>query len=146
MRKREHLKKIEFEKEGIMNGNKTEGRLGTIIGKGTNIEGTVNIEGATRIDGTVTGKLVADDVITVGATGVVKAEIKARSIVVGGRVEGNLIATEKIELQAKSELIGDITAKSLLVEHGAIFHGNSKMKESSPPAFAPKPDTDKQTK
>lgn len=129
-----------------MNGNKTEGKLGTIIGKGTNIEGTVNIEGATRIDGTVTGKLVADDVITVGATGVVKAEIKARSIVVGGRVEGNLVASEKIELQAKSELIGDITAKSLLVEHGAIFHGNSRMKESSPSMVPPKQDMDKQVK
>jgi cytoskeletal protein CcmA (bactofilin family) len=129
-----------------MNGNKTDGKLGTIIGKGTNVEGTVNIEGATRIDGTITGKLVADDAVTVGATGVVKAEIRARSIVVGGRVEGNLIASEKIELQAKCELIGDITAKSLLVEHGAIFHGNSKMKESSPPPFAPKQDIDKQAK
>lgn len=115
-----------------MNGNKVENRLGTIIGKGTNVEGTVNIEGATRIDGTVTGKLVANDTVTIGATGIVKAEIRARSIVVGGRVEGNLIASEKVELQAKSELIGDITSKSLLVEHGAIFHGSSKMKEAGP--------------
>jgi len=117
-----------------MNGNKTENRLGTIIGKGTNVEGTVNIEGATRIDGTVTGKLIANDTVTIGPTGVVKAEIRARSIVVGGRVEGNLIASEKVELQAKCELIGDITSKSLLVEHGAIFHGNSKMKEAGPSA------------
>lgn len=129
-----------------MNGNKTETKLGTIIGKGTNVEGTVNIEGATRIDGTVTGKLVADDVVTIGATGVVKAEIKARSIVVGGRVEGNLFASEKIELQAKSELIGDITAKSLLVEHGAVFHGNSRMKEPTPSMIPPRQDINKQGK
>lgn len=115
-----------------MNGNKGDTRLGTIIGKGTKIEGTINIEGATRIDGTVSGKLIANDIVTVGSTGVVKAEIRARSIVIGGRVEGNLIASEKVELQAKSELIGDITSKSLLVEHGAIFHGNSKMKDSAP--------------
>ncbi len=115
-----------------MNGNKGDTRLGTIIGKGTKIEGTINIEGATRIDGTVSGKLIANDIVTVGSTGVVKAEIRARSIVIGGRVEGNLIASEKVELQAKSELVGDITSKSLLVEHGAIFHGNSKMKDSAP--------------
>ncbi len=115
-----------------MNGNKGDTRLGTIIGKGTKIEGTINIEGATRIDGTVNGKLIANDIVTVGSTGVVKAEIRARSIVIGGRVEGNLIASEKVELQAKSELVGDITSKSLLVEHGAIFHGNSKMKDSAP--------------
>jgi cytoskeletal protein CcmA (bactofilin family) len=126
-----------------MNGNKGDNKLGTIIGKGTNIEGTVNIEGATRIDGSVNGKLVANDTVTVGPTGVVKAEIKARSIIVGGRVEGNLIASEKVELQAKSELIGDITSKSLLVEHGAIFHGSSKMKESgagAPPKLPLKPE------
>ncbi len=115
-----------------MNGNKGDTRLGTIIGKGTKIEGTINIEGATRIDGTVSGKLIANDIVTVGSTGVVKAEIRARSIVIGGRVEGNLVASEKVELQAKSELVGDITSKSLLVEHGAIFHGNSKMKDSAP--------------
>jgi cytoskeletal protein CcmA (bactofilin family) len=119
-----------------MNANKGDTRLGTIIGKGTKIEGTINIEGATRIDGTVSGKLIANDIVTVGSTGIVKAEIRARSIVVGGRVEGNLIASEKVELQAKSELVGDITSKSLLVEHGAIFHGNSKMKDSAP---APSP-------
>jgi cytoskeletal protein CcmA (bactofilin family) len=123
-----------------MNGQKGDGRIETIIGKGTSIEGTVNIEGSTRIDGNVTGKVMSNDVITVGSTGIVKAEIRAKAIVVGGRVEGNLIASEKVELQAKSELVGDITSKSLLVEHGAIFHGNSKMKDAgapSPSAGAP---------
>jgi cytoskeletal protein CcmA (bactofilin family) len=119
-----------FGNEEDMNGQKGEGRIETIIGKGTNIEGTVNIEGATRIDGNVNGKLVSNDIVTVGPTGVVKAEIRAKAIIVGGRVEGNLIASEKVELQAKSELIGDITSKSLLVEHGAIFHGSSKMKDA----------------
>jgi cytoskeletal protein CcmA (bactofilin family) len=132
-----------FGSEGDMNGQKGEGRIETIIGKGTNIEGTVNIDGATRIDGNINGKLSSNDVVTVGATGVVKAEIKAKTIIVGGRVEGNLIASEKVELQAKSELIGDITSKSLLIEHGAIFQGSSKMKEGSTistPSQMPKPE------
>jgi cytoskeletal protein CcmA (bactofilin family) len=127
----EKLEKKLFEKEDEdMNGKQGEGRIETIIGKGTSIEGTVNIEGATRIDGNVNGKLVSNDIITVGPTGVVKAEVRAKAIIVGGRVEGNLIASEKVELQAKCELLGDITSKSLLVEHGAIFHGASKMKDA----------------
>ena len=135
----EKFEKKLFEKEDDdMNGKQGEGRIETIIGKGTNIEGTVNIEGATRIDGNVNGKLISNDVITVGPTGVVKAEIRAKAIIVGGRIEGNLIASEKVELQAKSELLGDITSKSLLVEHGDIFHGNSKMKDAgSLPHTAP---------
>jgi len=117
-------------KEDNMNGTKGEGRLETIIGKGTKVDGTLDIEGATRIDGTLTGKLTCNDVVTVGSTGIVKAEVKAKSIIIGGRIEGNIFASEKVELQAKSELVGDITAKSLLVEHGAIFHGSSKMKDT----------------
>lgn len=110
---------------------KIEGKLGTIIGRGTKIEGTLTVEGSTRIDGTIIGKLISNDVITIGPNGQVKAEVKAKSIIVGGRVEGNLEAEEKIELQSKSELQGDLIAKSLLVEHGAVFHGNSNMKGQS---------------
>jgi cytoskeletal protein CcmA (bactofilin family) len=132
MLKRQNLK------EGDMNG--TKGELGTIIGKGTKIDGTITIEGSTRIDGTVTGKLESNDSVTVGPTGSVKAaEIKAKVIIVGGKVEGNLLADEKVELQSKCEVVGDISSKSLLVEHGAIFHGSSKMKDvaSRPPKPAP---------
>jgi len=121
-----------------MNG--TKGELATIIGKGTKIDGTITIEGSTRIDGTVTGKLDSNDSVTIGPTGSVKAaEIRAKIIIVGGKVEGNLLADEKVELQSKCEVIGDISSKSLLVEHGAIFHGSSKMKDiaSRPPKPAP---------
>ncbi len=126
-------------KEGDMNGPK--GELATIIGKGTKIDGTITIEGSTRIDGTVTGKLESNDSVTIGPTGSVKtAEIKAKVIIVGGRVEGNLLADEKVELQSKCEVIGDITSKSLLVEHGAIFHGSSNMKDVATRVPKPVPD------
>ena len=121
---------------------KNEGRLGTIIGKGTMIEGTMTIEGSTRIDGMISGKLISNDVVTIGPTGEVKAEVKAKSIIVGGRVQGNLEAEEKIELQSKAELRGDLVAKSLLIEHGAVFHGSSNMigKTAQPLIQNKKPD------
>ena len=122
-----------------MNG--TKGELGTIIGRGTKIDGTISIEGSTRIDGTVTGKLDSNDSVTIGPTGSVKAaEIKAKIIIVGGKVEGNLLADEKVELQSKCEVIGDISSKSLLVEHGALFHGNSRMKDVAGAISRPAPD------
>jgi len=106
---------------------RTDGKLDTIIGKGTRIEGTLTVEGATRIDGYVSGKIISNDVVTIGPEGEVNAEIKAKAIILGGRVQGNLEASEKIELQTKSELKGDLVAKSLLVEHGAVFQGSSNM-------------------
>lgn len=106
---------------------KQDGKLGTIIGKGTKVEGTITVEGSTRIDGFVSGKLISNDVVTIGTNGEVNAEVKAKSIIVGGRVRGNLEASEKIEIHAKAELRGDLIAKSLLIEHGAVFHGSSNM-------------------
>jgi cytoskeletal protein CcmA (bactofilin family) len=118
---------------------RSEGKLDTIIGKGTRIEGTIKVEGATRVDGYISGKLESNDVVTIGPDGEVKAEVRAKSIIVGGKVEGNLEATEKIELQSKAELHGDLISKSLLVEHGAIFHGTSNMKGAPPKQVKPQP-------
>jgi cytoskeletal protein CcmA (bactofilin family) len=106
---------------------KPDGKLDTIIGKGTKIEGTMSVEGSTRVDGMVAGKLISNDIVTIGPTGEVKADIKAKSIIVGGKVQGNIEASEKIELQARAEFKGDMVAKSLLIEHGALFHGNANM-------------------
>ena len=111
---------------------KFEGKLDTIIGRGTTVEGSVKVEGATRIDGMVKGKLESNDVVTIGPDGFVQAEVKAKSIIVGGKVEGNLEAIDKIELQSKAELHGDLISKSLLIEHGAVFHGTSNMKGKMP--------------
>ncbi len=110
-----------------------EGKLDTIIGKGSKVEGSLIVEGSTRIDGTLNGKLISNDMVTIGTSGEVKADIKAKSIIVGGKVHGNLEALEKIELQAKAEFKGDLVAKSLLIEHGALFHGSSRMLNESIP-------------
>jgi cytoskeletal protein CcmA (bactofilin family) len=106
---------------------RSDGKLDTIIGKGTRVEGSIIVEGSTRVDGILSGKLSSNDVVTIGPTGEVKADIKAKVIIIGGKVQGNIEAVDKIEIQAKAEFRGDLIAKSLLIEHGATFHGNSNM-------------------
>ena len=60
------MKKLNNESDGLMN---------TIIGKDTTITGTVDVKGALRIDGTVKGKVICSDCVTVGSSGHVEAEI-----------------------------------------------------------------------
>ncbi|MCX6826122.1 MAG: polymer-forming cytoskeletal protein [candidate division Zixibacteria bacterium] len=103
--------------------------MNTIIGKDTVFTGTLDVTGAIRIDGTVKGRVVCSDTVTVGTGGYVEADIEALSIVVAGKVVGNLTASEKIELQTKSDVEGDLKTKSLVVEEGAIFCGACRMKE-----------------
>ena len=103
--------------------------MNTIIGKDTVITGTLDIKGALRVDGTVNGKIISSDCVTIGASGTVEAEIEANTAVIAGKLSGNIHATEKIELQAKCEMSGDLKTKSLVIEQGAVFCGACNMKE-----------------
>ena len=116
--------------------------MNTIVGKDTVITGTLDVKGSLRVDGQVKGKILCSDCVTVGASGLVEADIEADTTVVAGRMHGNVQAREKIELQAKCEMEGDIKAKSLVIEQGAVFCGACNMKGGTPDLgfLAPEPD------
>jgi len=115
-----------------INNSEVDGLMNTIIGKDTVITGTLDVKGALRVDGTVKGKVICSDCVTVGATGVVEAEIEANTAIIAGHMIGNVTTTEQIELQAKCEMEGDIRAKSLVIEQGAVFCGACNMKNTTP--------------
>jgi cytoskeletal protein CcmA (bactofilin family) len=102
--------------------------MNTIIGKDTVITGTIDVKGAIRVEGTVKGKLICNDCVTIGVTGLVEADLEAATAVVAGRLIGNILSADKIELQAKCEMEGDIKTKSLVIEQGAAFSGSCNMK------------------
>ncbi|RKX24895.1 MAG: polymer-forming cytoskeletal protein [Candidatus Zixiibacteriota bacterium] len=112
--------------------NGVNGLMNTIIGKDTVITGTLDVKGALRLDGNVKGKVICSDCVTVGATGMVEADIQADTAIVAGHVMGNVCTTEKIELQAKCEMDGDLKTKSLVIEQGAVFCGACSMKNGAP--------------
>ncbi|MGD8923013.1 MAG: polymer-forming cytoskeletal protein [Candidatus Zixiibacteriota bacterium] len=119
------MKKTSTNEEG-------NGLMNTIIGKDTTITGTLDIKGQLRVDGNVKGKIICSDCVTVGATGLVEADIEAATAVIAGKMIGNVYTSEKIELQAKCEMEGDIKTKSLVIEQGAVFCGACNMKDRTP--------------
>ena len=127
------------------NNDEVDGHMNTIIGKDTIITGTLDIKGALRVDGTVKGKVICSDCVTVGATGHVEADIQAKTAVIAGRMDGNVDTVDKIELQAKCEMNGDIKTKSLVIEQGAIFCGACSMKDDKPDlGFLSEPEQEKE--
>lgn len=101
--------------------------LFTMIGEGAVFEGMISAPHSIRIDGTVKGKIDTSESLTLGATGVVEADIKAKSAIIGGKVTGNILVEERVELESKSTLIGDIKTRNLVINEGCIFHGTSSM-------------------
>ncbi len=89
-----------------------------------NIKGTIKFGQTMRIDGNFEGELLTDNgELIVGKTGNVKANIKVRSAVIEGRVDGNIKASDKVELKQNAHLIGDLQAKTLVVEKGVVLVG-----------------------
>jgi cytoskeletal protein CcmA (bactofilin family) len=113
----------------------------SLIGKDATIEGKLTIKQSIRIDGRIIGEVEAADTVTVGSNGDIDGNIKAKNVVVGGKVKGSLNVTGKVTLESAAELRGDLSASRLTIEEGAIFNGRSAMEggtmtpsKSTPPS------------
>ena len=77
------------------------------------------------IEGQFEGNINLDDhCLTVGTEGHVKAEIRARQVVILGSVTGNVAAREKIEIRRTGHVVGDLVAATVAIEEGAYFKGS----------------------
>jgi cytoskeletal protein CcmA (bactofilin family) len=103
----------------------------TMVGGGSVFEGTLTVPHDIRIEGTLKGRLETAETVTIGPTGVVEADIRARNAIIGGKVVGNLIVEERVELESKASLNGDLKTKSLIINEGATFQGKSVMGEEA---------------
>ena len=98
------------------------------IGKSISIKGDLTGNEDLVIEGKVEGKVeLPNNQLTVGANGIVKAEVSAKSVVVIGRVAGNVKGSERIEIQATGIVEGDVAAPRLVVAEGAVVNGSIQM-------------------
>jgi cytoskeletal protein CcmA (bactofilin family) len=88
------------------------------------IEGTIKFSDVMRIDGKFDGELITDNgELVVGKTGNVKANVKVRSAVIEGKMDGDIKASDRVELKQKAHLTGNLQAKTLVLEEGVVFVG-----------------------
>lgn len=99
----------------------------TIVGATAKLEGNVVSAGSLRIDGTVKGQINADGDVTLSPQSQVDADIRAQNVSVAGRFKGNIIVKGKAHLARGGRIDGNITSKTLVVEEGGTFHGQSIM-------------------
>jgi cytoskeletal protein CcmA (bactofilin family) len=99
----------------------------TIVGAGARLEGNVVSAGSLRIDGQVKGQINADGEVTLSPQSQVEADIRAQNVSVAGRFTGNIVVKDRAHLARGGRVDGNITSKTLVVEEGGIFHGQSIM-------------------
>jgi cytoskeletal protein CcmA (bactofilin family) len=106
----------------------------TIVGAAAKLEGTVVSAGSLRIDGQVKGQIQADGDVTLSPQSQVEADIRAQNVSVAGRFKGNVVVKGKAHLARGGRIEGNITSKTLVVEEGGVFHGQSLMDGGAAPA------------
>ncbi len=99
-------------------------RQNATIGASMHIKGEISTREELLVDGEVEGALESHSLLTVGPNGKVRANIKAREVVVFGTVRGNVEVVEKIAIRDKGSLVGDIKAAGISIDDGAYFKGS----------------------
>ena len=116
------------------------------IGKSVLVKGELSGSEDLYLDGEVEGSIdLQEHSLTIGPHGRVRANVKARDVVVHGKVDGNIHGTDRVELKRSAVLTGDINTQRIVIEDGAFFKGAIDIKKDAP-KVAPKAEASKEVK
>ena len=105
-----------------------------IIDVGLNITGDLVTDRDVQVDGLINGN-VSCARLTIGTDGAIRGDIKAKEVVVRGKVKGAIRAT-RVMLMESADVAGDIYYDRMSMEEGARFVGASNA-EPLPSAASP---------
>ena len=107
------------------------------IGKSLHVKGELRGSEDLAIEGRVEGKIALTGFsVTIGQAGKVSAEIHAKTVVIGGLVEGDITADERVEVAATGTVVGNIRSPRVVLIDGARFKGSIDMESKSAPRTA----------
>lgn len=99
----------------------------SILMEDCTVRGAFECAGDLEIGGFLEGDLLVGGVLSVGESGIVRANCRAKSAVILGKVVGDLFCSDKIELLSGAEIRGNIKAQRLSIEDGVVFDGRVEM-------------------
>jgi len=114
----------------------------TTVGPALRVKGEMSGQEDVTVEGRIEGMVSLTGALTVASGGVVEADIRARAVIIEGRVLGNIIADDRVEIRAAGHLDGNIKCPKISIHEGAQFRGNVDM---SAEGAAPIAETDATT-
>ncbi len=108
------------------------------IGQSVVIKGELTGSENLQIDGRVEGTIdLRQHELTIGPGGKIKASVRAKSVVVVGKIVGDIMATDRIEIRADGTVEGDLTTPVVGIAEGGNFRGNIDMRPPEKATGAP---------
>lgn len=113
---------------GKKSENKPQGRIDSLIGAGTRVEGSLHFTGGLRIDGEVKGSVQAADgasssTLVLSEHARIEGGVAVAHLVTNGTVVGPVSVTETLEMQPKARIVGDVEYASIEMHQGAVIDG-----------------------
>jgi cytoskeletal protein CcmA (bactofilin family) len=103
------------------------GMVTTVFSKDTDFNGELSFKKSLQINGNFEGEIVSGGFLVVGEGAVVRANIKAKTVIIIGTVHGNIEATNRLEIHATGKLYGNIRTAKLQIADGVVFEGKCEM-------------------
>lgn len=101
------------------------------LDSGTSFSGELHFEGTLRVDGDLSGSVTTPDVLIVGSSSTVRADITAGTIQIHGRVVGDVSCSSRVEICPGGHLEGNVQTPRLIIEEGGNFQGQSQPVEGA---------------
>ncbi len=103
-----------------------------VLGPSIQFKGDIVGQEDLLVNGHIEGTIQLNDKsLTIGQSGVVKANIQAKVITVEGQVEGDLIGSEGIIIRKSGKVTGNLTSPRVNLEDGSKFKGSIDMEPVS---------------
>lgn len=97
----------------------SERSVNTVIGEKSNFKGNLTLSNSIEIKGNFEGDIRTDEDVIIHETGKIKTNVKARNVLIEGRLEGNIEAKRSITIKSKAYVRGDLKGPDLQVQRGA---------------------------
>ncbi|MDG2332824.1 MAG: polymer-forming cytoskeletal protein [Myxococcota bacterium] len=94
-----------------------------LVPEGAHFEGRVYFRGERAIHGEVVGPIEAAGRLTVGSEARIQGCVRAESLTLAGRIEGEVVALERACLEEGATLRGTLSSPRVSVAEGALLEG-----------------------
>lgn len=107
--------------------SKPQGRIDSLIGVGTSLEGDVTFSGGLRVDGEIKGNVRSADgqpaTLVISEHARIEGEISVSHLVINGTVIGPVHSSDFLELQPRARVTGDVEYSTIEMHLGAVVQG-----------------------
>jgi cytoskeletal protein CcmA (bactofilin family) len=113
---------------GRKDPGKPFGRIDSLIGAGTRVEGSIRFAGGLRIDGEVVGDVEAAEgaaasTLVLSENALIEGNVKVAHLVSNGTIVGRVTVSDSLEMQPRAKIIGDIEYAVIELHQGAVIDG-----------------------